>query len=164
MTVFSTPERVVQKTVGSRSVVALAPEGNLESLQAIPYEVGVTYRVSASIRMPGRPGTHPAFWMRSVDEDRIGEIDVVESWGHHRVCQIVPLAGDCLQERFGNRDFVHAILGEGNADDVTNSVREKAADANRAFDASILSLASLGHAKMNRILPVRSLSHQSSDQ
>ena len=46
----STPERVVQRTVGSRSVVALAPEGNLESLQAIPYEVGVTYRVSASIR------------------------------------------------------------------------------------------------------------------
>ncbi|QBX54501.1 glycosyl hydrolase family protein [Nocardioides seonyuensis] len=84
----STPERVTQRTVGSRSVVALAPEGNLESLQAIPYEVGMTYRVSASIRMPGRPGTHPAFWMRSVDDDRIGEIDVVESWGHHRECGV----------------------------------------------------------------------------
>src|SRR5690606_31966121 len=84
----STPERVTQRTVGSRTVVALTPEGNLESFSAIPYEVGMTYRVSASIRMPRQAGTHPAFWMRSVDDDQIGEIDIVESWGHQRECGV----------------------------------------------------------------------------
>lgn len=119
----STPERVTQRTVGSRTVVVLAPEGNLESLDAIPYEVGTTYRVSASIRMPGRPGTHPAFWTRSVDDDRIGEIDIVESWGHHRECGVQlafywryePARGErvCREDKYPHRlDRWHEYAAE----------------------------------------------------
>ncbi|WP_104107918.1 FG-GAP-like repeat-containing protein [Nocardioides sp. 616] len=88
----STPERTELVTHDGRSALRVRPEGNLISLQAVPFSVGTTYRVSAVISMPRRTGTHPAFWLRTKDAAQVAEIDVVESWGGEDRCGRVHLA------------------------------------------------------------------------
>ena len=39
--------------------------------------------------MPAETGVHPAFWLRTDDTQRVGEIDVVESWGGKPRCERV---------------------------------------------------------------------------
>ncbi|WP_165821204.1 family 16 glycosylhydrolase [Nocardioides gansuensis] len=88
----SSPERLRQDTVDGRSVLALGPESHLVANDAVPYQVGATYRVSAVLKMPSKTGTHPAFWLRSHDFERPDEIDVVETWGGKQRCERVQLA------------------------------------------------------------------------
>lgn len=88
----STPDKVGQATVDGRTVIELRPEAHLEFATAIPYEPGTTYRVSANIKMPSETGVHPAFWLRTRDVQRAGEIDIVESWGDQEQCSRVQLA------------------------------------------------------------------------
>lgn len=88
----SAPERVTQGTVDDRSVLQVGPEGHVSSLDPVPFEVGTTYRVTASLKMPAETGFHPAFWLRTADLQRAGEIDVVESWGGEERCGRVQVA------------------------------------------------------------------------
>ncbi|WP_181312508.1 family 16 glycosylhydrolase [Nocardioides campestrisoli] len=106
----STPERTELTAVDGRSVLRVRPEGNLMSRDPVPYRVGETYRVSAMVKMPRSTGTHPAFWLRSHLPDRVGEIDVVESWGGTGRCRVqvafywryFPREGtmECLGDRY----------------------------------------------------------------
>lgn len=82
----STADKVTQTTVDGRSVIELRPEAHLEYATAVPFDPGTTYRVSANLKMPRETGVHPAFWLRSNDLQRAGEIDVVESWGQQKGC------------------------------------------------------------------------------
>ena len=89
----------------------MRPEAHLGSLAPVPFEVGTTYRVSATLQMPAETGVHPAFWLRTDDTQRVGEIDVVESWGGKPRCERVlaayywrysPPLGDkaCLGDKY----------------------------------------------------------------
>ncbi|WP_110183089.1 glycoside hydrolase family 16 protein [Nocardioides solisilvae] len=84
----STPERTPLTVEDGRTVVRVRPEGNLISREPVPLTVGTTYRVTAAVKMPRRTGTHPAFWLRGLHADRVGEIDVVESWGGEGRCRV----------------------------------------------------------------------------
>ncbi len=85
----STPERTAPVTKDGRTAVKITPEGNLMSHQPIPYDVGTTYRVTSSLTMPRRRGVHPSFWLRTKDSAKVGEMDVVESWGGRSRCSRV---------------------------------------------------------------------------
>lgn len=88
----STADRVGQSTVDGRTVLELRPEAHLEFGMAVPFEPGTTYRVSANLKMPSETGVHPAFWLRTNDLQRAGEMDVVESWGDQSGCGRVQVA------------------------------------------------------------------------
>ncbi len=88
----STTDRITQTTLGDRTVVELRPEAHLEYTSPVPYEPGTTYRVSATLKMPRETGVHPAFWLRTTDLQRVGEMDVVESWGEQQGCGRVQVA------------------------------------------------------------------------
>lgn len=90
--VSSTADKVTQTSLEGRTVLELRPEAHLEFGTAVPYEPGTTYRVSANLKMPDETGVHPAFWLRSNDLQRAGEIDVVESWGKQKGCGRVQVA------------------------------------------------------------------------
>jgi hypothetical protein len=107
----SNVDRITQTTYDGRSVLQMGPEAHLGSLSPVPFEVGTTYRVSATLAMPAETGVHPAFWLRTDDTQRVGEIDVVESWGGKPRCNRVlaayywrysPPLGDkaCLGDRY----------------------------------------------------------------
>ncbi len=107
----SDADRITQTTYDGRTVLEMRPEAHLGSLSTVPFEVGTTYRVSATLSMPRETGVHPAFWLRTDDTQRVGEIDVVESWGGRPRCQRVlvayywrysPPLGDkaCLGDRY----------------------------------------------------------------
>ncbi|UUZ60219.1 FG-GAP-like repeat-containing protein [Nocardioides sp. B-3] len=81
-----------QSTVDGRTVVELRPEAHLEFSSPVPFEPGTTYRVSATLKMPSETGVHPAFWLRTRDLQRAGEIDIVESWGDRAQCSRVQVA------------------------------------------------------------------------
>lgn len=80
-TATSTPERTIQVVKDGRTAVKVAPEGNLISRASIPYDIGTTYRVTAELTMPKRGGVHPSLWLRTKESTKVGEMDVVESWG-----------------------------------------------------------------------------------
>ncbi|WP_457206892.1 FG-GAP-like repeat-containing protein [Nocardioides sp. P5_C9_2] len=82
----SNADRITQTTYDGRTVLEMRPEAHLGSLASVPFEVGTTYRVSATLKMPKETGVHPAFWLRTDDTQRVGEIDVVESWGGKPRC------------------------------------------------------------------------------
>lgn len=82
----STADKVTQSSVDGRTVLELRPEAHLEFGSEVPFEPGTTYRVSATLKMPKETGVHPAFWLRTRDLQRAGEIDVVESWGDQEKC------------------------------------------------------------------------------
>ena len=63
-----------------------------------------------------------------------------------------------------HRDLMDAILGERDPDGITDPIGEERADADGALDPSILAIPGLGHAKMNRIVPVGPLRIQTSHQ
>ncbi len=88
----STADKVTQSSIDGRSVIELRPEAHLEYATAVPFEPGTTYRVSATIKMPEETGVHPAFWLRTRDLQRAGEMDVVESWGDQKQCGRVQVA------------------------------------------------------------------------
>ena len=90
--VSSTADKVTQTSVDGRTVIELRPEAHLEFGTAVPFEPGTTYRVSANLKMPNETGVHPAFWLRTNDLQRAGEIDVVESWGQQNGCGRVQVA------------------------------------------------------------------------
>jgi hypothetical protein len=107
----SNADRISQTTYDGRSALRMRPEADLEALWSVPYEVGTTYRVSATLKMPKQTGVHPAFWLRTDDPQRVGEIDVVESWGGKPRCERVlaayywrysPPVGDqaCLGDKY----------------------------------------------------------------
>lgn len=81
----STPERTPLIERDGRTAVQVRPEGNLMALSPVPYDVGTTYRATAVLQMPQRSGgVHPSFWLRTNDAAKVGELDVVESWGGDR--------------------------------------------------------------------------------
>lgn len=88
----STPDKVSQATVDGRTVLELRPEAHLELGTEVPFVPGTTYRASATLKMPKDTGVHPAFWLRTDDLQRAGEIDVVESWGNQKGCGRVQVA------------------------------------------------------------------------
>lgn len=88
----STADKVTQSTLEGRSVLELRPEAHLQYATEVPFEPGTTYRVSAILKMPRETGVHTAFWLRTNDLQRAGEIDVVESWGAQQQCSRVQVA------------------------------------------------------------------------
>ncbi|MEY5016372.1 MAG: hypothetical protein RIS92_2730 [Verrucomicrobiota bacterium] len=54
----------------------------------------------------------------------------------------------------GDGDFVNGILGERHADGVADSVREQAANADGAFDPSVVAVSCFGDAEVEWIVPV----------
>lgn len=85
----SNADRITQTTYDGRTVLEMRPEAHIGSIAPVPFEVGTTYRVSATLQMPAETGVHPAFWLRTDDTQRVGEIDVVESWGGKPRCERV---------------------------------------------------------------------------
>ena len=63
------------------------------------------------------------------------------------------LAGE-RDERARDGNFVHAVLGERDADGVADAVGQQRADADGALDAAVLAVARLGHAEVQRVIPV----------
>jgi hypothetical protein len=57
-------------------------------------------------------------------------------------------------EGLGDRDFVDAVFGEGDADGVAESVEEETADADGAFDAAVFAVARFGDAEVERVVHV----------
>ena len=49
---------------------------------------------------------------------------------------------------------MRAILRERNADRLTDSIRQKRTDPDRALDPRVFAFACLGHAKVNRVIPI----------
>ena len=56
------------------------------------------------------------------------------------------------------------VLGEGNANRVANAVRQQRTDPDGGLDAAILAIACLGDPKVDRVIPVRSLDIEPSDE
>lgn len=88
----STDDKLTQTTLDGRTVLELRPEAHLEFASAIPFVPGTTYRVTANLKMPRETGVHPSFWLRTKDLQRVGEIDIVESWGQQQQCSRVLVA------------------------------------------------------------------------
>lgn len=109
-------ERITQGTFDGRTALKMRPEADLEALWTVPYEVGTTYRVSATLKMPSRTGVHPAFWLRTDDPQRVGEIDVVESWGGKARCERVLAA---YYWRYSPPVGDQACLGDAYPEDMT---------------------------------------------
>ena len=61
---------------------------------------------------------------------------------------------DEVNQLSGNRNLAFGLLGERHANGITNTLGEQCSDAHSTLDASVLALASLGHAEMQRVVHV----------
>ena len=90
----------------------------------------------------------------------IGERIITVTSPHDRRLESACFGGDRLNERSCHGNLMDAVLRQRNTNRVTNSVGEQAADSDGTLNATILAVASLGDTKMDRIVPIRSLSSQ----
>ena len=63
--------------------------------------------------------------------------------------------GNLCEQVIADGDLVRRILGERNADRVAQAVAQQRADADGALDAAVLTVAGLGDAEVQRVIPVR---------
>ena len=59
---------------------------------------------------------------------------------------------------------MNAVLRQRNPNRIADPIGQQRADADRAFDAGVFAFAGLGHAEMNRIVPIRAFLAQARDQ
>ena len=69
-----------------------------------------------------------------------------------------------FDERFRHRNLMDAVLRQRNPNGVPNSIGQQRSDTDRALNPRILTFTGFGHAKMNRIIPIRAFFIQSRDE
>ena len=80
---------------------------------------------------------------------------VIGRWGGLLLPRHDAVAIVKTRKRLCDRDFMDRIFCQGDADGVADSIREEGADADGAFDPTVLAVAGFGDTEVDGVVPVR---------